>query len=93
MEETLRRGGYAVAAAASAEEALALFAQDGGFALVVTDVIMPGLSGVQLAARLREGAPGLPIIFCSGYPGDLIAAGGADLGETQRILKIHLGAG
>jgi len=87
MEETIRRGGYAVTAAASAEEAIAIFGQDGGFALVVSDVIMPGLNGAQLAARLRQQAPGLPFIFCSGYAGDLIAAGGEKIGDAPLLTK------
>jgi signal transduction histidine kinase len=78
MEVTLSHRGYSVACAASAEEALAMFGKPGDFALVLTDVIMPGMSGVALAARLRERAPGLPIIFSSGYAGDLVAAGTAD---------------
>jgi CheY-like chemotaxis protein len=87
MEEMLRHAGYNVVATASAEEALARFSADGSFALVLTDVIMPGQSGVELAARLREKAPKLPFIFCSGYAGDLLAAGGTDRGDVPLLSK------
>lgn len=87
MAKMLRYGGYSVASAASADEALELFGQAGGFALVVTDVIMPGLDGAGLAARLRERAPGLPIIFYSGYAEGVIAASGTRLGKAPLLTK------
>jgi PAS domain S-box-containing protein len=57
-----------VAAAASAEEALALLA-DGGtrFAVLFSDVVMPGLSGIELARRARALQPGLRVLLSSGY--------------------------
>jgi signal transduction histidine kinase len=87
MEVTLSRSGYCVACAASAEEALAMFGKPGDFALVLTDVIMPGMSGVALAARLRQRAPGLPIIFSSGYAGDLVEAGSAESDSVPFLSK------
>ena len=35
--------------------------------MLITDVVMPGMSGPQLAARLTELQPGLPVVFVSGY--------------------------
>lgn len=51
--------------AEAAERAVAETAVD----LVLTDVVMPGVSGPDLAERLRGTRPGLPIVFMSGYPG------------------------
>jgi CheY-like chemotaxis protein len=69
--EALRDCGFEVDEAASGEEALELaFAGAGpalGFACVVTDYLMPGINGVELARRLREQAPNLPIMLLSGY--------------------------
>lgn len=66
MERILADHGYHVIAAAGAEEALAsprcLDAD-----LLVTDVVMPGIQGPQLAEILREERPGLPVLFVSGY--------------------------
>ena len=40
--------------------------------LLLTDVMMPGLSGPQLAARLHQQAPDIPVVFMSGYPEDAL---------------------
>jgi CheY-like chemotaxis protein len=45
----------------------AYFARNGAIDLVVTDLVMPGGSGLQLAASIRELNPALPVIFMSGY--------------------------
>jgi CheY-like chemotaxis protein len=58
--------GYEVKEAESGAEALAL-ARAGELDLVVTDHLMPGLSGTELAAVLRREKPGLPILIVSGY--------------------------
>jgi CheY-like chemotaxis protein len=65
----LRGGGHTVFEAASAEEALSMLERSGGgIDLLITDVVMTGLSGFQLARRVREDHPDLPILFLSGYP-------------------------
>ena len=64
--QILRRHGYEVVEAASAQEALASFrALDPPPDLVLTDVAMPRMSGVELAARLGKSSP--PVVFMSGY--------------------------
>jgi PAS domain S-box-containing protein len=64
--ELLRDEGYEVDEADSAESALT-FAPFDRFACVVTDYLMPGLNGVELAHRLRADCPTLPILLLSGY--------------------------
>jgi len=61
----LGEAGYTVVPAASPQEALA--AAGGPFDLLVSDVIMPGLRGPELARRLRAEDPGLKVLFVSGY--------------------------
>jgi CheY-like chemotaxis protein len=71
----LERAGFAVLVATGGEEALAL--ADGRaepIDLLLTDVIMPGMLGPELAGRLVALRPGLPVLFTSGY-----TAGGAGL--------------
>jgi PAS domain S-box-containing protein len=46
--------------------------------ILVTDVVMPGMSGVELAVTARERRPGLPVVFVSGYTGDTTLAGSDD---------------
>ena len=68
VDRELTARGYDVRVAANATEALRL-AQDelNRFDLVVTDVVMPGMSGVELAQMLLSIDPGLPILFVSGH--------------------------
>jgi signal transduction histidine kinase/ActR/RegA family two-component response regulator len=64
----LRRAGYDVAEATDGDEALARFAPRArDFALLLTDVVMPGLNGKELAAQLRDANPALLVVFMSGY--------------------------
>ena len=64
--ELLRDEGYEVDEADSAETALT-FAPFDRFDCVVTDYLMPGLNGVELAHRIRADRPSLPILLLSGY--------------------------
>jgi two-component system cell cycle sensor histidine kinase/response regulator CckA len=66
--EILKLGGYKVLAAPDGQEALELFRREGeAVDLVVTDVVMPGLSGPEMAGELRRERPGLKVLFISGY--------------------------
>jgi len=58
--------GYRVEAAATGEEALARIRVE-RFDLLITDVLMPGMNGVELARRIRTLDSDLPILFSSGY--------------------------
>jgi CheY-like chemotaxis protein len=66
--ELLQDLGYATRRADNAKQALALIAADElAFDLVFSDVIMPGMNGVELATIIRERYPGLPVVLTSGY--------------------------
>jgi PAS domain S-box-containing protein len=66
--ELLEDLGYTVRRVASADAALAILAKDEFSAdLVFSDVIMPGMNGVELAGVIRERYPGLPVVLTSGY--------------------------
>ena len=58
--------GYRIDSVASADEALARIGAE-RFDLLITDVLMPGINGVELARRVRTLDPQLPILFSSGY--------------------------
>ncbi|ADW17683.1 multi-sensor hybrid histidine kinase [Desulfobulbus propionicus DSM 2032] len=71
MLETL---GYTVLIASTAEEALRWAREyTGVIDLLITDVIMPGMNGKELAARLTAIRPAMRCLFMSGYPADVIA--------------------
>jgi two-component system cell cycle sensor histidine kinase/response regulator CckA len=77
----LEGAGYQVRAAGRAGEVLALDAQDlAGAALLVTDVIMPEMSGLALAAELTARFPRLRVLYISGYAPEVIGRGLAPAG-------------
>jgi FixJ family two-component response regulator len=70
----LQSFGYNVLSAATPEEALRQAADHpGAIHLLITDVIMPGMNGRDLATKLSEMQPGLLCLYVSGYTADVIA--------------------
>jgi PAS domain S-box-containing protein len=66
--QMLERLGYRVTARTSSVEALALFKiKPDEYDLVITDMTMPNMTGVQLSPRLKEIRPDIPIIICTGF--------------------------
>ncbi len=66
--EALGRNNYAVVEASGARQARQAFAGAGtGFDLLLSDVVLPGGSGIQLARELQGADPGLAVLMCSGY--------------------------
>ena len=69
LKKYLERLGYRVDACTHPEAALALFdAHPERYAVLVTDLTLPSMSGEDLVARSRERTPGLRAIIASGYP-------------------------
>ena len=74
VQEMLEDDGYSVLAASGGEAALELSRSYAGrIDLLMTDVVMPGLSGTQLAERLVAERPEVLVVFASGYTEDAIA--------------------
>lgn len=83
--ESLRELGYHVLEAAGGEHALRLAEQFGGrIDLLVTDVVMPGMSGVALSKRFRALRQGIPILFLTGYGYKELSPCGIE--EAQNLL-------
>jgi len=73
----LESQGYVVLAASDADAALRVVERHGGMIhLLLTDVVMPGLSGRELADRLSAQRPGIRVLYMSGYPGDAVVQHG-----------------
>ena len=71
LEAVLGALGYAVKVVGSSEEALAL-PPEPPFELLLTDVLLPGISGLHLAKRLRDRWPGIKVVVMSGFSEDVM---------------------
>jgi PAS domain S-box-containing protein len=84
----LARAGYKVLVAANGEDAVHVVGRhDGPLHLLLTDVVMPGLSGPQLAERLVPLHPRLKLLFTSGYMNDTLLRAGVAEHATQFLSK------
>ena len=84
----LPRLGFTVTLCANAQEALEAF--DGtteGFDLVITDQIMPGMAGTELAAEITRRSPGFPVILFTGYSDQMPTIQWREAGVTSVLVK------
>ena len=87
-QAALQRHGYTVLPAASGAEALRIAqANQGNIDVVLTDVVMPGMSGRQLVDQLREDYPRLAALFMSGYTSDAVLRHGIETGQADFLQK------
>ncbi len=82
----LARLGYEVLQAEDANAALRTWEAAKHVDLLLTDVVLPGASGVDLAGMLRRAHPQLSVLFTSGYPRDTLGRGGTFNSETHYLL-------
>jgi PAS domain S-box-containing protein len=85
--EALEQLGYSVLQAADGREALRILEQHGPIHLLLTDVMMPVMGGVELARRVRSTAPGTKIVYMSGYTDDTLAFYGLPQPDTEYVQK------
>jgi PAS domain S-box-containing protein len=89
--ELLEDLGYTVRRVASADAALAILAKDEFSAdLVFSDVIMPGMNGVELAGLIRDLYPGLPVVLTSGYSNVLAESAHQGFELIQKPYSVEL---
>ncbi len=87
-QRILERLGYIVEVTTRPQLALAaVLARPDAYALVITDLTMPELRGTDLALRLRQIRPDLPILLTSGYSADLSPASMQAAGIREVLLK------
>jgi nitrogen-specific signal transduction histidine kinase/ActR/RegA family two-component response regulator len=77
IETSLRSAGYEVSSAANGEEAFEIFLKDAArFDLLLTDVVMPGMSGRKLADQVQQRRADLRVVYMTAYSPSEIAAHG-----------------
>jgi PAS domain S-box-containing protein len=79
--------GYDVLSANSGTEALAILRRTPDIDVLFSDVVMPGMSGIELAHEAKRQWPQLKIILASGYSAPAVAGGKSGIGEFQLIAK------
>lgn len=72
VRETLQSRGYSVIDAADGEQALAIASTQNAIHLMITDVVMPGINGQELAKEILKTHPATKVLFLSGYAEDTI---------------------
>jgi DNA-binding response OmpR family regulator len=78
VERILRKAGFEVIAAQDALVALRTASTAGPFDLLVSDVVMPGMNGIELARELRASRPDLRVLLISGYTEEAVGRVGPD---------------
>ena len=87
LGSALRQQGYRVVTAEDGPDALGLFGSGLRPDLLLTDIVMPGMTGVELADQLTSLLPDLPVIFMSGFTDDLRCADGSRREDVRFLAK------
>ena len=89
LSRALERAGYEVMACADGEEAAAVLDQE--WDLLLTDIVMPGMDGIEVARQAAALHPDLRIMFITGFAAVALAAGSqAPAGAKVLSKPIHL---
>jgi len=88
VRETLHGMGYRVVATESSVKALKIFrAHPARFDLLITDMTMPGMTGVDLAREVMQIRPDIPVILCTGFSENVSEQQAKNLGIREFIMK------
>jgi PAS domain S-box-containing protein len=86
--QMLQRLGYTVATRTSSIEALELFkANPDRFDLVITDIVMPNMTGEKLAEKMMEIRSNIPVILCTGYSEKITRKRASEMGIQSFLMK------
>src|SRR5262249_42288015 len=85
--DVLREAGYRVVAVRDGSSALRVIERDPEIALLFTDLVLPGMSGRELAREARRRRPGLRVLFATGYARDAVFHASRDEPDGQLLLK------
>jgi len=85
LTRALERAGYDVTSCADGEEAAAVLDQD--WDLLLTDIVMPGMDGIEVARLAAAKHPGLRIMFITGFAAVALAAGEGGASRRQGVVQ------
>ena len=87
LAKALKRAGHEVEQVADGEEGVTTLGDEAGrFDLLLTDIVMPGVDGIELARRAAEVDPGLKIMFITGFAAVALNAG-ANAPKDAKVLS------
>jgi DNA-binding NtrC family response regulator len=86
LRRVFERDGYEVATAGRAEEALQLF-EEGAFDLILSDILLPGMDGIEFLEAVKKQAPDQIVIVMTAYASIETAVGALRAGAHDYILK------
>jgi nitrogen-specific signal transduction histidine kinase/CheY-like chemotaxis protein len=84
LQRLLEQRGYRVTSAATGSAAAEILTSKEVFDVLVTDLVLPGLSGPELAKVFHKTRPGSPVLYMSGFPGDTLDE--TEIGNNSRFL-------
>ena len=88
LPETLGECGYTVVTAGDAQEAMAVIeSAENRIDLLITDVVMPGWSGPELAKRFQAARPDAPVLMISGHTGKVLTEHGVIPADVNLLVK------
>ncbi|MGQ0563019.1 MAG: response regulator [Gemmatimonadota bacterium] len=91
IQRVLEKAGYTVLAFADPINANDYLQRAAPPSLLLTDVVMPGMSGFELCDAVRARFPGLPVIFTSGYPLETLPSARTALPENSCLISKPFG--
>jgi two-component system, cell cycle sensor histidine kinase and response regulator CckA len=72
-ERVLRAAGYRTSTASNGQDALAMLSGNNDVDVLITDLMMPGMTGDELSRRIRTDAPDVPVLYLTGFTERLFA--------------------
>lgn len=87
VEFKLKKEGMEVVTAMSGEEAIAALSSQEPFDIVISDVMMPGVSGIELLRKVKDQSPGVKVLLLTGLKTEETVVDAFDLGADDFMTK------
>lgn len=86
LAAALKKAGHHVVGAANGGDALHYLEKDGDFDMVLTDIVMPGMDGIELAQKAQKTVKGIKVMFITGFSAVSVGKRHGDR-DTPRVLS------